>query len=253
MKELPPASQAPAMAVAQRSTGNAGTVIVGASHCQQGCCMSGSEWQMSPPAAASLSVGSLVGSPDDEAGSQEATNVGAQSVQGAQHMAWEPVASHQHCEWAANSLFEAAVGIMMSSIDINLQQPRRCSPQRVPVQVNLISLMVRTRCPCSASSTAASTIRRSAPAAAHSAFFLQDLSGLAKTVSPPSPRSGWQNATRSTVILLQIHAPTGALDFDLISWHCHCQRPLANSLLAAGSVVFEMLPEGYASVSRQTS
>ena len=131
--------------------------------------MSGSEWQLSPPAAASLSAGSPVGPPDNEAGSQEAANVGAQSVQGAQHMAWEPVASHQHCEWAADSLFKAAFRIVMSSIDINLQQAERCSLHRLPVQVDLASLLVRTRCPCSASSTAASTMRRSAPAAAHSA------------------------------------------------------------------------------------
>ena len=96
-----------------------------------------SEWQMSPLEVASLSVGSPEGTPDDEAGSQEAADVGAQSVQGAQHMAWEPVASHQHCEWAANSLLEAALRIVMSSVDIDLQQAKRCSSLPTPVQVDL--------------------------------------------------------------------------------------------------------------------
>ncbi len=147
MYKAPPASLAPAIAETQHSTGNAGRVVIGASRCRQGCCTSGSEWQVSPPAAASLSAGSPVGSPDDVAGSQEAANVGAQSMQGAQHMAWEPVASHQHCERAVNSLFEAAFGIMMSSIDIDLQQAKRCSSHRLPVQVDLASLLVCTRCP----------------------------------------------------------------------------------------------------------
>ena len=58
----------------------------------------------------------------------------------------------------------------MQRQDINLQQAKRCSSHRLPVQVDLASLLVRTRCSCSASSTAASTIRRSAPAAAHSVY-----------------------------------------------------------------------------------